>query len=216
VKARKVKGLDPDGPLGDQLERIVRVRLDELFAFMPRAADPEQVAHLHDMRIAAKRLRYILEIAEASFGPYASTASKRTKELQDLLGEIHDCDVTLPRVQALAARALAEDVAAVRGRAGDAEDLAPKLASGGPNAQAHRGLAALATFYAARRELLFDRFVAFWDSLQREGLRARLEFAVTERPASPEPDPDTAVPERSQDGHGDAAGAALASAPEPR
>jgi len=190
VKARKVKGLDPDGPLGDQLERIVRVRTDELFAFMPRAADPDEVAHLHDMRIAAKRLRYILEIAEESFGPYASTASKRTKELQDLLGEIHDCDVTLPRVLDLAERARQEDVQLVRTRAGDAKDLQPRLASGGPNTRAYRGLAALATYYQARRELLFDRFVVFWESLQREGFRSRLEYAAAERPPVPEFSPD--------------------------
>jgi hypothetical protein len=30
VKARRVKGLDPEGPLADNLERIVRVLLDEL------------------------------------------------------------------------------------------------------------------------------------------------------------------------------------------
>ena len=192
MKARKVKGLDPDGPLGDQLERIVRVRAEELFAFMPRAADPVEVAHLHDMRIAAKRLRYILEIAEESFGPYAATASKRVKELQDLLGEIHDCDVTLPRVLDLAERAREEDVELVRMRAGDAKDLQPRLASGGPNAQAYRGLAALATYYQARRELLFDRFVVFWEALQREGFRARLEYAAAERPP---------MPERSHDGN---------------
>jgi hypothetical protein len=43
VKARRVKGLDPDGALADNAERIVRVRLDELCGFMPAAADPAEV-----------------------------------------------------------------------------------------------------------------------------------------------------------------------------
>ena len=100
MKARKVKGLDPAAPLGDNAERIVRVRLDELCSFMPRAADPAEVEALHDMRIAAKRLRYILEITHPCFGPYAEAAVKCVKELQEVLGEIHDCDVQLPEVRA--------------------------------------------------------------------------------------------------------------------
>ena len=82
VKARKVKGLDPADALADNAERIVRVRLGELCSFMPRAADPAEVKALHDMRIAAKRLRYILEITRPCFGPYAGAAVKVAKELR--------------------------------------------------------------------------------------------------------------------------------------
>jgi hypothetical protein len=188
VRARRVKGLDPAGTLADNLERIVRVRTDELFAFMPRAADPGEVEHLHDMRIAAKRLRYILEISESCFGPYASVAAKRAKDVQDLLGEIHDADVALPRLQAHDERARAADVAVVRERAGAAKDLDPALAADGPHADVHRGLAAMAVFHRARRELLFDRFLELWQALGREGFRARLEWAIGERPPAPSPD----------------------------
>jgi CHAD domain-containing protein len=101
MKARKVKKLDPAGTLGDNAQRIVATRLEELWSFVPRALDPEEVEALHDMRIAAKRLRYVLEVTGSCFGPYAREAGKRTKVLQDLLGEIHDCDVLLPRVLGL-------------------------------------------------------------------------------------------------------------------
>ncbi len=203
MKARKVKDLDPAGTLADNLERIVRVRTDELFAFMPRAADPAEVEHLHDMRIAAKRLRYILEISEACFGPYAAAAAKRAKDVQDLLGEIHDAEVALPRLASHETRALHADVAAVRVRAGDAKDLDPALAAGGPHAGVYRGLAAMATYHRARRELLFSRFLELWQELGREGFRARLEFAIRERPPEPESS-GTALP-GSPDGNGQGA-----------
>ena len=100
MKARKVKHLDPDGTLADNAQRVVAVRIDELYDFVPAVLDPKRVKKLHAMRIAAKRLRYVLEVtSSACFGPYALTATKRVRELQDLLGEIHDCDVQLPRVQ---------------------------------------------------------------------------------------------------------------------
>src|SRR5512132_2171170 len=108
------------------------------------------------MRIAAKRLRYILEIgAEPCFGPYAATAAKRVKEIQDLLGELHDCDVQLPRVLALADELRAADAAEVQRLAGPADDLEPAKAAGTTHAQAFRGLQTLAVFLAARRALLF-------------------------------------------------------------
>jgi CHAD domain-containing protein len=101
VKARKVKGVDPAAPLADGARRIVRVRLEELCSFMPAAA--EDVVALHDMRIAAKRLRYALEVTSACFGAYAATAVKHAKALQEVLGEIHDCDVLLEEVAGLPA-----------------------------------------------------------------------------------------------------------------
>src|SRR3982074_1500598 len=100
MKARKVKKLDPEMPLADAAERILRVRLDELYSFAPPALDPSEERALHDMRIAAKRLRYLLELTAPYFGAYAVTGAKRAKQLQDLLGEIHDCDVMLPLVRA--------------------------------------------------------------------------------------------------------------------
>ena len=140
MKARRVKGLDPDAALADNLQRIVATRLDEMCSFVPRALDPARIKALHDMRIAAKRLRYILEVgAEPCFGPYATTAIKRTKDLQDLLDELHDCDVQLPRVRALQDELRAADALEARARAGDAPDLDPTLASGTPHAPSSSG-----------------------------------------------------------------------------
>lgn len=100
MKARKVKGLDPAGPLEDNLRLIVAVRLGELEAFVPQALDPGEQTAQHDMRIAAKRLRYVLELGKPIFGEPAAEGARTARRLQDLLGEIHDCDELLPRLRA--------------------------------------------------------------------------------------------------------------------
>ena len=169
MKARRVKGLDPATPLADNAERIVGTRLDELCAFMPAASDPAAVTALHDMRIAAKRLRYVLEVTGPCFGPYAQTAVKHVTELQDLLGDIHDCDVHLPETAAFLDELVEADVAAV---------AAGRRA---PNRGAYAGLVALQVQLRARREVLFARFESFWGELERKGFRARLEYALSER-----------------------------------
>lgn len=184
MKARKVKGLDPGGPFADQVERIVRVRLDELASFVPRALDPAEPEALHDMRIAAKRLRYLLELTSGCFGPYAATGAKHARDLQDLLGEIHDCDVMLPRVHARIEQLRALDAAAVRERAGRTADLDPALVADAPHRGAYAGLDLLAVHLAARRTLLFDRFRERWQRLEGRGWRSRLEAALSERRAA--------------------------------
>jgi hypothetical protein len=148
---------------------------------MPAAADPDRVVELHDMRIAAKRLRYVLELTAPCFGAYATTATKHVKDLQDLLGEIHDCDVQLPDVEAFAGGLVAADAAALAQAAGDAEDLDPALLRAAPHARQHAGLAALQAHLRARRTVLFARFLALWGEYERKGFRARLEYAVGER-----------------------------------
>jgi CHAD domain-containing protein len=97
MKARAVEGLDPAAPLRPNAARIVRTRLDELLFLATAALEPSAATAQHDMRIAAKRLRYVLEITGPCFGPGAEAARDAAKRLQGVLGEIHDCDVMLPR-----------------------------------------------------------------------------------------------------------------------
>jgi hypothetical protein len=183
MKARKVKGLKCDASLADNAERIVRTRLDELYAFTPKALNPKKTKALHDMRIAAKRLRYVLEVTAFCFGPYASTATKRAKELQDLLGEIHDCDELLPRVHAVQRDLRDRDVDALLDLGADDDDLAPELGARVRHADAYGGLEVLAVWLEARRTLLFERFLDRWKALQRQAFRERLERALDERNA---------------------------------
>jgi CHAD domain-containing protein len=101
MKARKVKKLDPKKPLRENATRVLRTRLDELAALAADALEPGATPAQHDMRIAAKRLRYALEITGACFEPDAHPARRAARELQSVLGEIHDCDVMLPKAEGI-------------------------------------------------------------------------------------------------------------------
>jgi CHAD domain-containing protein len=101
MKARKVKGLDPDAPLQANAARIVQTRLDEMRGFANEALAPDAETAQHDMRIAAKRLRYALELVGPCIGEEARSARDAAKRLQSALGDLRDCDLMLPKVAAI-------------------------------------------------------------------------------------------------------------------
>jgi len=179
VKARKVKKLKPEGPLGPNARRIVLVRLEELFSFGPTAIEPDNAEALHDMRIAAKRLRYVLEVTESCFGEEGRAAARQAKDLQGLLGEIHDCDEMLPVVREQIETLRRVDVAAVRLKAGPHDrDLEPSAAKAAPHRRNYRGLETLRTYLEARRAVLLARFHSEWRRLEDERFREHVEAAL--------------------------------------
>jgi CHAD domain-containing protein len=101
LKPRRVKKLDPERPLKENAALIVRTRLEELLALAEPALDPGAAEAQHDLRIACKRLRYVLELVGGCFGEETSAARDCARELQTVLGEVHDCDVMLPRVEGI-------------------------------------------------------------------------------------------------------------------
>lgn len=102
MRARPIRGLDPEAPLRPNAARIVKTRLRELCSLAEGALDPAAAGAQHDLRIAAKRLRYVLELVGKCFGAEAEAARQAAAELQRLLGDLHDCDVLLPRAAGIA------------------------------------------------------------------------------------------------------------------
>lgn len=78
---------------------IVSVRLEELRGFAEAALSADASKAQHGMRIAAKRLRYVLEIFAPCLGEEAEAARGAAKRLQSVLGDLHDCDLMLAKVE---------------------------------------------------------------------------------------------------------------------
>ncbi len=77
----------------DSARPIVVDRMARLLAFDSCVHDAGRETELHDMRIAAKRLRYTMEAFQPLFGKSLKKPLGVVKEMQSLLGEIHDADV---------------------------------------------------------------------------------------------------------------------------
>ena len=67
--------------------------LENLFGLGAHLYHPYNVAELHEMRIAAKRLRYAIELFVHCWGDSTAPFAEEIARMQSFLGEAHDCDV---------------------------------------------------------------------------------------------------------------------------
>jgi len=102
ARARDVPGFDCDEPFAAAAVRVVEVRVDEVFAHSDGVLDVEEIEHLHDMRVATRRLRAALEVFAVCFPRKRHRkALKRVKALADALGERRDRDVAIAFLEGL-------------------------------------------------------------------------------------------------------------------
>lgn len=72
---------------------IIRDRLSEFEKHSDSLYLPLEAEPLHQMRIAAKRLRYAIELFDNCLNSAVVPFAKHASRLQSALGKIHDCDV---------------------------------------------------------------------------------------------------------------------------
>jgi CHAD domain-containing protein len=94
--------VDPFEPYALAAARVVRLRADELFEHAENVLDTSDIERVHDMRVASRRLRAVLEIFEPCFpqGDF-KTVLRDVKKLADALGERRDPDVHIEDLEEL-------------------------------------------------------------------------------------------------------------------
>ena len=130
-------------------EECLAERLEVLYSHADGLADPTHVEEHHAMRIAAKKLRYTVEMVSPVFGDALNATLTAAKQLQTLLGEVHDCDVWDEHLDEFEEK--------MRRR------THKYFGSDEPFAPLEVGLEHLRGLFRERRTVLFTRLCNFWE-----------------------------------------------------
>jgi CHAD domain-containing protein len=143
----------------------IEQRLSTLLAFEPWVSHPEAVAEHHATRIAAKKLRYTLEVYAPLYRLNLQKPISRVKAVQEILGDIHDCDVWIDVVTRLLLRE--------RSRLRSENEIKR------PDTCTLSSLKFFLTERESERMALYRHFARYWVSLKRteiwDALRSTLD-----------------------------------------
>src|SRR2546429_823493 len=95
AKAKPIPELDIHASNDKNACIIIKVRLDEMYSWEACVDDRDRIEDLHNLRIAAKRLRYTLEIFETILPEQNTSLRKEVEQIQEELGALHDSDVMI-------------------------------------------------------------------------------------------------------------------------
>lgn len=204
TKAWPVENVEPDGDFETNARRILAVRIAEFYSWAPAARREDAGVALHELRIAAKRLRYTLELFRDVFGDAGSSQLARVKALQEELGELHDHDVRIGMVEDELANLAGEQATEVARSLWEADAVErPAVTASAlrpPPDDPRRGLLSLLAREHDRRADRYRRFRTRWDEFAGEGMRTTL-VALSARPiavtANSRTEPATGEDERA-------------------
>ena len=154
---------------------VIESRMEELCELSNSLHHPFEVEPLHEMRIAAKRLRYALELFAPCWGGRLSSCSREVAELQDSLGELRDCDLWIDDLGARLDRHREES----------------EESDGAADARVRLAAIWLLNHFTKERGKHFRRALARWHKWETTGFFERMRETLTAvQPARHEDRPD--------------------------
>jgi CHAD domain-containing protein len=149
----------------------IKDRLVGLFSFEHSLDNPRDHTGHHQMRIAAKRLRYTLEICNLPYKNRLTEHIEGLRRLQSLLGKLHDCDVWLIDI-----KTFTQD---------EKTRMMEYLGSMRAFKRLKRGIDYLARQRRKDHQTLFGQSVQFWKQLAEQGFWSKLNSIIQNRSAGP-------------------------------
>ena len=191
AKAKPITGLDPHAPVSRNARLIARTRLEELYSWERYVDNPYHIRELHNLRIAAKRLRYTFEVFEEVLPAAGKAVVEELTRIQDELGALHDSDVIIGLLRLCLA---GQDSAAApnlqsglqqaqhKGKALVPIELAEHLLdpSVAPTAEERYGLEQLLQNQEQIREEQYTAFRQHWYQLQARDFRREVFSLLNE------------------------------------
>jgi len=154
----------PAQPVYSLAGESILSRLDNFLSYELYIRSVECVKELHEMRIAAKKLRYTLETFAPLYVENLRVPLATARAVQEILGGIHDCDVWI--------QTLPEFIEAERGRSieySGSDRIMKLLLPGMHYFQRDR---------AGERDALYSQFLELWDQCKRDLIWENLSATV--------------------------------------
>ena len=157
AKAWKAKGIHPQLSYRWNAQVILAVKIQEVYSWAESIQNPDNIKELHNLRISVKRLRYSMEFFAINYGEEFQDFLKVLADLQEQLGDIHDCDVV-------------ESVLS---------DHLQSLPDKGEAEVDAIGINALLLRYREMREAKYQVFLQRWKALEEADFKVQLLKIVT-------------------------------------
>jgi hypothetical protein len=179
AKAKPIKGLNPAAPTGQNARIIAKARLEELYSWGRYVDNPYSIRELHNLRIAAKRLRYTFEVFDEFLPEASHSIVEELVQIQDELGDLHDSDVMIAMLRLCLGK---QDAGTISDTAKKKEKplVQPELVNAlldstvTPTAEERYGLESLLQQQEGLREGQYAAFRKHWYELQARDFRREI------------------------------------------
>ena len=155
-QAIPLRTLHPEMPYDTAMREVLAAHYAAVQIFAAFLDQPDHAHEHHQLRIAAKRLRYSLEMCQDLFPDATAAGITELKNLQNALGALHDLDIMFVAIE-------------------DTLTATPPPRHGKPSEQTlakrRTSFEALLSTIAAERDTQYQRCLALWnDMVAREAL----------------------------------------------